>query len=192
MAKYNDFENDDYLLTTNLLGMTNFTELEQAEAFTFSIRATQIEQGVYNITAFSLINFVGLHRHLFQDIYSFAGQFRDVQLMKGNTRFCQVQFMDAYASNLFTQLDNEPDWDTLEYAVKRLAYFKSELNMLHPFREGNGRTIRIFLQSFAKSKGFLWTYDQINREEYMQAMISAVTSEDLLEKLLLDTLKSID
>ena len=82
MAKYNEFENDDYLLTTNLLGMTNFAELEQAEAFTFLIRATQIEQGAYNIMAFSLTNFVGLHRHLFQDIYSFAGQFRDVQLMK--------------------------------------------------------------------------------------------------------------
>jgi len=192
MAKYNEFENADYLLTTNLLGMTNFAELEQAEAFTFSIRATQIEQGAYNIIAFSLINFVGLHRHLFQDIYSFAGQFRDVQLMKGNTRFCQVQYMDAYASNLFTQLDNEPDWDTLEYAVKRLAYFKSELNMLHPFREGNGRTIRIFLQAFAKSKRFLWTYDKIDRDEYMQAMIRAVTSEDFLEKLLLDTLKPLD
>ena len=192
MAKYNEFENDDYLLTTNLLGMTNFTELEQAEAFTFSIRATQIEQGAYNITAFSLTNFVGLHRHLFQDIYSFAGQFRDVQLMKGNTRFCQVQYMDAYASNLFTKLDNEPDWDSLEYAAKRLAYFKSELNMLHPFREGNGRTIRIFLQSFAKSKRILMDIRQIDRDEYMQAMIRAVTSEDLLEKLLLDTLKSID
>ena len=103
MAKYNEIENDDYLLTTNLLGMTNFAELEQAEAFTFSIRATQIEQGTYNIMAFSLTNFVGLHHHLFQDIYSFAGQFRDVQLMKGNTRFCQVQYMDADSSNLFTQ-----------------------------------------------------------------------------------------
>jgi cell filamentation protein len=100
--------------------------------------------------------------------------------------------MDAYSSNLFAQLENEPCWDTIEYAVKRLAYFKSELNMLHPFREGNGRTIRIFLQSFAKSKGFLWTYDMIDRDKYMQAMIRAVTSEDLLEKLLLDTLKSID
>jgi cell filamentation protein len=192
MAKYNEFENDDYLLKTNLLGMTDFADLEQAEAFTFSIRATQIEQGVYNITAFSLTNFVGLHRHLFQDIYSFAGQFRDVQLMKGSTRFCQVQFMDAYASNLFTQLDIEPNWDSLEHAAKRLAYFKSELNMLHPFREGNGRTIRIFLQAFAKSKRFLWTYDKIDRDEYMQAMIRAVTSEDFLVKLFLDTLKSID
>jgi cell filamentation protein len=192
MAKYNEFENDDYLLKTNLLGMTNFAELEQAEAFTFSIRATQLEQGAYNIPSFSLSNFVDLHRHLFQDIYSFAGQFRDVQLMKGDTRFCQVQFMDAYAANLFTQLDNEPEWDSLDHAAKRLAYFKSELNMLHPFREGNGRTIRIFLRAFAKSKKFLWTYDKIDRAEYMQAMIRAVTSEDLLEKILLDTLRTID
>ncbi len=192
MAKYIEFENDDYLLKTNLLGIADFLELEQAEAFTFSIRATQIEQGVYNITAFSLPDFVGLHYHLFQDIYLFAGKFRDVQLMKGGTRFCQVQHMDGYASNLFNQLDNEPNWDSLSNAAKRLAYFKSELNMLHPFREGNGRTIRIFLQSFAKSKGFLWTYDKIDRDEYMQAMIRAVVNEDLLEKLLLDTLKSID
>ena len=77
------------------------------------------------------------------------------------------------------ELDNEPDWESLEHAAKRLAYFKSELNMLHPFREGNGRTNRIFLQAFAKSKGFLWTYDKMDRDDYMQAMIRAVTSADL-------------
>ncbi|WP_203248813.1 Fic/DOC family protein [Sporosarcina beigongshangi] len=192
MAKYNESENENYLLKTNLLSITDFAEHEQAEAFTFSMRATQIEQRVYNITAFSLTDFVGLHHHLFQDIYAFAGQFRDVQLMKGGTRFCQVQFMDEYASDLFTLLNNEPTWDSLEYAAKRLAYFKSELNMLHPFREGNGRTIRIFLQSLAKQKGFLWTYDKMDRDQYMQAVIRAVTCEDLLEQLLLSTLISID
>lgn len=192
MNKYNKFENNDYLLKTNLLGLTDFTALAQAEAFTFSIRATQIEKGVYKITAFSVSDFIQLHHHLFQDIYSFAGKFRDVQLMKGSTRFCQVQFMDTYASDLFTQLSSEPNWDSLQHAAKRLAYFKSELNMLHPFREGNGRTIRIFLQAFAKSKNFLWEYDKINREEYMQAMIRAVTSEDFLEKLFLDTLNFIE
>lgn len=191
MAKYNEFDNDDYLLKTNLLSITDFTELEQAEAFTFSIRATQIEQGAYSITAFSLTHFIKLHHHLFQDIYTFAGQFRDVQLMKGGTRFCQLQFMDTYASDLFSQLASEPNWDSLAYAAKRLAYFKSELNMLHPFREGNGRTIRIFLQAFAKSKGFLWTYDKIDRDDYMQAMIRSVISDALLEKLLLSTLTPI-
>ncbi|TQR10976.1 Fic/DOC family protein [Psychrobacillus soli] len=188
MAKYDDFENDNYLLNTNLLDITDFDELQQAEAFTFSIRAAQIEQGVYKITAFSKEDFIDLHYQLFQDIYPFAGQFRKVQLMKGTTRFCQVQFLDAYASDLFYRLQNEPVWESLEVAAKRLAYFKSELNMLHPFREGNGRTIRIFLQEYTKTKGFLWKYDKIGRNEYMQAMICSVTSEDLLENLFLDTL----
>lgn len=192
MTKYNKFDNHDYLLKSNLLSLTNFSELEQAEAFSFAVRATQIEQGVFKITAFSVTNYVELHHHLFQDIYSFAGQFRDVQLMKGGTRFCQVEFINAYATDLFGQLENEQDWGSLEHAAKRLAYLKTELNMLHPFREGNGRTTRIFLQTFAKSKGFLWSYDKFDRDIYMQAMIRSVTSEDLLEKLLLDTLTPID
>ncbi|TQR21711.1 Fic/DOC family protein [Psychrobacillus vulpis] len=192
MTKYNEFENDDYLLKANLLDIHDFEELEEAEAFTFSIRASQIEQGAYKIIAFTKDDFVALHYHLFQDIYPFAGQFRNVQLMKDGTRFCQVQFMEAYASDLFHQFKIEPNWDTLEFAANRLAYFKSELNMLHPFREGNGRTTRIFLQTYAKSKGFLWKYDTMNRSEYMQAMIRSVMSDDLLEKLFLDTLTRID
>lgn len=192
MEKYNDFDNDDYLLRTNLLDITDFNELEQAEAFTFSIRAAQIEQGAYKIASFSKEDFVALHHHLFQDIYPFAGQFRKVQLMKGATRFCQMEFLDGYATDLFHQLQNEPEWDTIEHTAKRLAYFKSELNMLHPFREGNGRTTRIFLQEYTKSKGFLWKYDKMDRNEYMQAMIRSVTSEDLLEKLFLQTLIRLD
>lgn len=192
MAKYNEYENDDYLLKENLLGIINLTELEQAEAFTFSIRATQIEQGAYKIKAYSLIDFIELHHYLFQDIYSFAGKFRDVQLMKGRTRFCQVQFINTYAVDLFTQIENEPNWDTLSHAAKRLAYLKSELNMLHPFREGNGRTIRIFLHSYAKSKGFSWLYDKMDRDVYMRAMIRSVTNNELLEKVILDRLYKLD
>ena len=60
MTKYNEFENDQYLLKHNLLGITDSTELERAEAFTFSIRAAQIEQGAYQINAFTLDDFVNL------------------------------------------------------------------------------------------------------------------------------------
>ncbi|AVK83354.1 hypothetical protein C3943_07120 [Lysinibacillus sp. B2A1] len=77
-------------------------------------------------------------------MYSFAGHFRDVQLMKGVTRLCQYQFINSYASELFLQKNNEPTWSSINQAANRLAYYKYELNMLHPFRERNGRTIRIF------------------------------------------------
>ncbi|HWI48923.1 MAG TPA: hypothetical protein VNU45_11940, partial [Rummeliibacillus sp.] len=72
MEKYNTEENEEYLLKSNLLGITNLEKLEEAEAFSFSIRALQIEQGSYKMKDFTLNSFLDLHKHLFQDIYAFA------------------------------------------------------------------------------------------------------------------------
>ena len=191
MGKYNEQLNDDYLLKNNLLGITDFKSLEDAEAFVFSFRASQIEQGAYQIKDFQVQDLKNLHKHLFQDIYSFAGQFRDVQLMIGSTRFCQFQFIDSYAQDLFKQLNNETKWHSLTQAAERLTYFKSELNMLHPFREGNGRTIRIFLYTYALSQGFVWNYTEMDNEEYLHAMIQSVTNTELLEKLFQKTLSVV-
>lgn len=191
MERYNVFNNDDYLLKANLLGITDYTKLEEAEAFVFSIRAMQIEQGSYIISSFTLNDFKHLHFYLFQDIYIFAGKFRDVQLMKGDTRFCQYEFLESCAQVLFNELLQEQDWKTLEEAAQRLAYFKAELNMLHPFREGNGRTLRIFLQKYALTKGIKWDYSKINRQQYMEAMIRSKYNLDLLSKLFLETIKPL-
>ena len=79
-------------------------------------------------------------------------------------------------------------WNSLDEAANRLAYFKSELNMLHPFREGNGRIIRIFIRAFALSKGVQWEYENIDRDVYIQAMIQSVTNTEALKKLLLETI----
>ncbi|MGG0655524.1 Fic/DOC family protein [Rummeliibacillus pycnus] len=188
MEKYNTEENEEYLLKSNLLGITNLEKLEEAEAFSFSIRALQIEQGSYKIEGFTLNSFLDLHKHLFQDIYTFAGQFRNVQLMKGTTRFCQFQHLHSYATGLFQQMIDEAPWNSHENAAKRLAFFKSELNMLHPFQEGNGRTIRIFLQAFALSKRVIWSYDHLDRENYLKAMIHSVTDNTLLAELFIKTI----
>ena len=169
--------------------MATFEDLEEAEAFVFSLRAMQIEQGTYPLHSFTLTDFKQLHYHLFQDIYPFAGIFRDVQLMKGTTRFCQFQFIEQYAEQLFFELSHEPDWPTIEVAAKRLAHFKSELNMLHPFREGNGRSIRIFLEKYAKTKRIRWHYGNMNREQYIEAMIRAQAHTDILERIFLDTIE---
>lgn len=188
MGKYNEQNNDDYLLKNNLLGITSYEELEEAEAFVFSLRAAELEQQKYSINSFTLDSFKKLHRHLFQDIYPFAGQFRDVQLMKGTTRFCQAQYISTYASELFSKLHEEQAWDSLEEAATRLAFFKSELNMLHPFREGNGRTIRIFIRELALTRGIKWEYEKMNRETYMHATIQSVTNLDLLRDVFLKTI----
>lgn len=111
MGKYNEKDNDDYLLKHNLFGIDSHEELEKAETLSFSLRATALEQGDYTIDSFTLKGFQDLHRYLFQDIYPFAGKFRDVQLMKGNTRFCQVQFLNNIAIDLFRELNEEPFWN---------------------------------------------------------------------------------
>ncbi|PIC83654.1 Fic family protein [Sporosarcina sp. P1] len=192
MGKYNEKDNDDYLLTHNLLEIDSHNELERAEALAFTLRATSMEQDDFNMDSFTLQDFQNLHYYLFQDIYPFAGEFRDVQLMKGNTRFCQVQFLKDYANDLFLQLNEEPIWNSLDEAANRLAYFKSELNMLHPFREGNGRTIRIFLHAYAMKRGIEWAYEAIESEEYIQAMIQSVIDLGALRKIFLETIEYIE
>ena len=188
MAKYNEQNNDEYLLKHNLLEIDCFTELEETESFVFSLRAANYERGEFALNDFTLEEFKKLHYYLFQDIYPFAGQFRDVQLTKGNTRFCQFQFLNDYAFELFNQLKIEQSWRSLGEAAERLAYFKSELNMLHPFREGNGRTIRIFLHAYAKSQSIEWSYEEMDSSVYMDAMIESVVNVVPLKDLYLETI----
>lgn len=107
LNKYNQHLNDDYLLKINLLGISDFKSLEDTEAFVFSLCAGQIEQGIYSIDSFQIEDFKNLHKYLFQNIYPFSGEFRNVQLMKGSTRFCQFQFINSYAQDLFKLLNTE-------------------------------------------------------------------------------------
>lgn len=188
MRKYNATDNNKYLLSSNLLDINSIEELEEAETLAFSLRSAKLEHEHLPIL-FTLKGFKDLHYYLFQDIYSFAGQFRDVQLAKEDTRFCQVQFLNDYAIDLFRQLEAEPLWNSIEKAAERLAYFKSELNMLHPFREGNGRTTRIFIYAYALSKGIVWAYETIDRDRYMHAMKQSVFDLTALNQLFIETIR---
>ena len=191
MQRYNFGADDDYLLKNNKLGITTMEQLERAEQYAFMIRALQVETERYTIKHFTKQSFCSLHHHLFQDIFTFAGEFRDVQLSKGNTRFCQAQFLDDMADELFAEMRREGNWDTTVQAAERLAYFKAELNMLHPFREGNGRTIRIFLHAYARTKGYEWHYMNLVKDAYMNSMIQSVTNTSELRRILYDTLQPI-
>ncbi len=192
MAKYNEQDNDDYLLENNLLGIQSHEELEQAESLAFSLRASELELEEFKHIPLTLDGFKKLHFYLFQDIYPFAGQFREVQLKKMSTLFCQFQFLDNQSTKLFRQLDEQLSWPSLEKAAERLAYFKSEINMLHPFREGNGRTIRTFIYLYALQKGIIWRYEEMDRYRYIEAMIKSVKNPSMLEELFLDTIQFTD
>ena len=180
MSKYHIDDDESELLRASVIPVQTVEQLLEVEKLAFLIRSNQIATGNYSINEFTLDSMKKMHRHLFQDVYRFAGEIRNVQLMKDDTRFCQVQYIEPYATSLFAEMNSEPVWDRLDIAAKRMAYYKAEINMLHPFREGNGRTIRLFLQAYANSKGFEWTYTFSTRDEYMKAVIQSVTDLDLL------------
>lgn len=118
-----------------------------------------------------------MHKYLFGDVYSWAGQFRKVDIAKGN-QFCLVYNLTTYADNLFTKLEKENYLIGSEANIPvRLAWYLSELNVLHPFREGNGRVQRLFIEYLALVAGFSVDFSDVSREEMIAASADSFTCD---------------
>lgn len=103
-----------------------------------------------------------IHEYLFRDIYEFAGKTRTVNLAKGNFRFAPVMYLDAALSNI----EKMPQSDFDEIVEKYV-----EMNVAHPFREGNGRSTRIWLDLILKKElGLVIDWSQVEKEDYLMAM----------------------
>jgi cell filamentation protein len=171
----------------NKLDIRDLDFLHQAERDYSAIRQAElVKKGV--IGDFSMKHLCFIHKQLFQDIYTWAGKTRTVDISKG-TVFCLVQFIDSQFDDMYCKLKKENFLkdiaDKKEMSV-RLAYYLGELNMIHPFREGNGRTQRIYIEQLCLNNGrFEIDFTEITKEEMIAASVkSANASNDLLEKLL--------
>jgi cell filamentation protein len=111
-----------------------------------------------------------IHRHVFQDVYPWAGELRNVNIAKGN-QFCLWQHLQSYAAAVFDELKTERYLlDTRAEAMpERLAYYLSEINVLHPFREGNGRAQRVFIEYLAQGSGFHVDFSGVTSKEMIEA-----------------------
>lgn len=121
-----------------------------------------------------------IHHYLFQDVFDFAGQIRDVDLAKGNFRFAPV----IYLKDTLGTIDNLPE-KTFDEIIKKYV----EMNVAHPFREGNGRATRIWLDQILKKElGKCVDWSKIGKEEYLSAMerspINDLEIKTLLESAL--------
>ena len=106
-----------------------------------------------------------IHGYVFGDVYQWAGKLRHVDIAKGN-QFCLAMNLDTYGSNLFKKLEQEYYLiNSTENIPHRLAYYLSEINVLHPFREGNGRTQRLFIEYLASVAGYHVDFSQVSAEE---------------------------
>jgi len=123
-----------------------------------------------------------IHHHFFRDLYSWAGQERTVDLAKDNSYFAHVPFIAATLDQRFKQLKEEYYLQNLPLSTfcERLSYYFNEVNAVHPFREGNGRTQRAFFSSLAEQAGYYldWKLLATRKEDYLQANVEGFLRAD--------------
>jgi cell filamentation protein len=193
MDKYSS--QDHYLdadtgILRNRLGIKEKSRLEEAEATFLTIRSVELAANPIKGT-FNLIHLQAIHRHLFCDLYEWAGQIRNIDISKDDTRFAHFPHIETAANALFQKLSQEnhlKGLDTDKFA-ERLAYYLGEINTLHPFRDGNGRAQREFVQQLAMVNGYKISWSAISQQEMIQACKDAYQGNyTTLKRLLLTSL----
>ena len=176
---YYEYEQDsiycypDSFILKNKLNIRDPETLEEAERNITALRILELKQNPPkgNLT---FKYFQKLHKQIFGDIYEWAGKVRNVNIAKGNM-FCDCRFIEDMMEELFSELEKEnylQPCDTEEMA-DRLAYYLSEINALHPFREGNGRTQRLFIEILAERAGYEVDFSEVSAEEMVEASAKA-------------------
>ena len=124
---------------------------------------------------FGLTHLSRIHRFIFQDVYPWAGKIRTVRIHKGQTTFAYPENIRSEADRIFAKLRQERLLQELPPPVllDRLSWYIGELNVLHPFREGNGRALRAFFRELLMRQGFWLRFEKSNPDEWLQASIAA-------------------
>lgn len=125
---------------------------------------------------FTKTHLMNIHKFIFEDIYPFAGKIRREQISKGNTTFYPPNLINRELDKVFSKIKEynmlrEIDEDKI---INNLAYVMAELNIIHPFREGNGRSIREFIRTMAKRIGYDLNWGNVNKEDLLKASIQSV------------------
>lgn len=166
----------------NKLGISDSKQLHKAEEDAFSDAAADILTEDFSDTEFSFGFFKSLHGRLFGEVYPFAGQIRTVNITKENSSipFCMADFILPEADRIFEKLQSENYLKDkpIDQFADSIAELAMDLNALHPFREGNGRTIRLFLQLLAGNAGFLIDYDIVSHEDLIEVDKQAFLGND--------------
>ncbi len=170
----------------NKLNITKAEDLAVAEREITSIKLAYAKQNIIDGN-FDFSHLKKIHKFLFEDIYEWAGEYRHVNIAKGN-QFCLWQNLESYANTIFETLKNENYLKNSDNVPERLAYYLSEINVLHPFREGNGRTQRLFIEYLALNAGYKVDFSTVTPEEMIVASAEAFACEyekinDMFERI---------
>ncbi|MET2833087.1 Fic/DOC family protein [Mesorhizobium shangrilense] len=160
----------------NRLDVQDQAGLDEVELALFLIRADEpIASG-----ALDYAHYKAIHHHLFQDIYDWAGEVRAIRIGKGGNWFCYPEYIDAEMIRIFDDLAVANYLVGLwphDFAVQA-AHVLAEINAVHPFREGNGRTQLTFLAVLAEHAGFTFDDDALDRDRVLGAMIGSFSGDE--------------
>ena len=166
----------------NKLGITSSAELAREEERISKRKAVELfESGTLDkLEPGKFTALQAIHKALFEDIYDFAGQLRTVNLAKGNFRFAPLIYLEAALANI----DKMPQ-STYDEIIEKYV----EMNVAHPFREGNGRSTRIWLDLMLKSGiGQVVDWSKVDKEDYLLAMERSPIKDVEIKVLLKDAL----
>lgn len=155
----------------NLADLTDQAVLDDYETEMVALRAQEPAPP----GRFGPPHYRAIHLHLFQDVYAWAGRYRTVRTFKGGNPFCFPEYIDGQMKHLFTRLagqDFRPGVDADAF-VLALASFLTELNVIHPFREGNGRTQQTFFALLGHRAGHPFRLAALEAEPFRHAMIAS-------------------
>ena len=172
----------------NKLGITESSELAREEERISKKKAAELfEKGLLdNLEAGKFSSLIFVHKYLFEDIYDFAGKIRDVNIAKGNFRFAPLMYLEAALSHI----DDMPQ-NSFEEIIEKYV----EMNIAHPFREGNGRSMRIWLDVLLKKElGKVIDWSRVSKEDYLLAMerspIKDIEIKHILENALTEEINN--
>ena len=177
MPRYDESAKDPYVdeetgILKNLLGCRTEDELSLKERELSYLRQTELWLHPIEPT-FDLAHLQSIHRHLFQDVYSWAGKLRSIDISRDETLFAPHSRIEPYAQTVFAQLAAERHSIANVDLAGRLAHYLGEINAMHPFREGNGRTQRIFIDQLAKENGYTILWSRCSQQEMIAASVAA-------------------
>ena len=191
---YEDFNSKYCYKNTNILinklDIRDYKELSKYEAKITAAKSLGLR--LKGITGnFDKKHYLSIHNYLFEDIYPFAGKLREENISKGEFRFASFEYVEPELERILEQLKKENflEGTSKKQLAERLAYYLSELNVLHPFREGNGRSTRIWLDMILKNRiGKVIDWSKIDKEEYLLAMERSPIKDTEITILLKDAL----
>ena len=171
----------------NLLNITNEEDLYNAERELVSLRVLELNDNPIK-SNFDFEYLKAIHKYLFQDVYRWAGDIRNCNIAKQDL-FCLSEYIESFASDIFKNLKKEKYYIDYDYetTLKKLVELFADINALHPFREGNGRSQRVFIESLAKINGINLDLTTVSKMDMIIASHDSINGNyEKLNKIFID------